>query len=232
MNFENFGCVGNILKIEKIVEKSQANLTLEKRPKMSHFQFKFDPYRLVYAGEITDMALSELPSQRIDGSVIDDILVSHMSMVDRIEMGTDVKNKNSEDIEIVLDKNEKIYSQGIRLLRLYNNKIGEPEELKNEENEEDDAESDNKSENKQDSLFQQRDSIDDDDEEYDLDNTFKSRKAFNQLINDQSVPSVIRNLKYGANILLLILIAISFSDYFVTYGQFNVNKFLNIILIF
>jgi len=64
------------------------NLTLKKRPKMSHFQFKFDPYRLVYAGEITDMALSELPSQRIDGSVIDDILVSHMSMADRIEMGT------------------------------------------------------------------------------------------------------------------------------------------------
>ena len=222
------GCVGYILKIEKLTEKIQNNnLVLEKRPKLGSFQFKFDPYSLLYAGEITDMALSELPSQGIEGSYIDDIIVSHMNM-DRSGMPGETKNnsrfgKNSEDIEIVLEKkNEKNYAEGIHLLRLYNNKVGEPEEFKSESNEEDDLESENKSENKQESLFLQRDSQDEDDEEFDLDNTFKSRKALNQLINNQSVPVVIRNLKYGANILLLMLIAIAFADYFVTYQQFNV----------
>ena len=36
--------------------------------------------------------------------------------------------KNSEEIEILFEKPEKTYSQGIRLLRLFNNKVAEPEE--------------------------------------------------------------------------------------------------------
>ena len=218
--------MGNIFKIEKILEKPHVNLnlTVENKAKQTlNFQFKFDPYRLLYSGDITDVALSELPSQRIDVSEFDGIIMSHLA--DRSEMKVSEKRrnskftKNSENIEIVLEKEEKDLAEGIRLLRLFNNKVGEPEEDKMDENEEDDVES----ENKQTSLFLQRDSQDEgDSEEVDLDNTFKSRKALNQIINNQSIPPVIRNLKYGANVLLLALIAISFSDYFVTYQQFNV----------
>lgn len=226
--FQKQGCVGQVLKIERINEKaSQNNLAVfnDRKPKMSHFQFKFDPYRLMYAGEIADIAVSELPSQRIDASDLDDILISHLGVVDKTEMISDIKSnskyiKNSEDIDIIFEKPEKNYSKDIRLLRLFNNKIAEPEEFKFDENEESD---DLESENKQESLFLQRDSQEDlDSDEIDLDNTFKSRKTLNQIINNQKIPQVIRNLKYVANFLMIILIAIAFSEYFVTYSQFNV----------
>lgn len=202
---------------------------VEKKAALSHFQFKFDPYRLIYSGEITDMAISELPSQRIDASNLDEIIVSHLSNIDRTDMVSDLKSiksqtkllKPSEEAEILMEKPEKSYTKGIRVLRLFNNKISDVEEFKIEEQEE--AE-ELETENKQGGLFLQNNSQDDgESEEWDLDNTFKSRKALNQLINNQTVPNVIRNLKYGANFLLIILIAIAFSDYFVTYSQFNVR---------
>ena len=224
LTFQKMGLVGYVIKIEKIFEKPmQSTLAVEKRPKLNYFQFKFDPYRLMYSGEITDIALSELPSQRIEASDIDDIVISHLG--DKTSMISDNKtikfSKNVDELEISLDKNnEKDYAKGIRLLRLVNNKIGDAEEFRIEENEEVE---DLESENKQSSLFLQNSSQDDAEYEEDLDNTFKSRKALNQIINNQKIPPVIRNLKYGANVLLLILIAIAFADYFVTYQQFNVE---------
>lgn len=179
----------------------------------------------MYAGEISDIAVSELPSQRIYASEMDDIIVSHLGGIDKTDMISDVKSnskylKNSEDIELDFEKaNKNSYANGIHLLRLVNNKIGEPEELKFDDLEEDDE---LESENKQQSLFLQRDSQEEDYDEFDIDSTFKSRKTLNQIINNQKIPPVIRNLKYGANVLMLILFAIAFSEYFVTLSHFNV----------
>ncbi len=55
----------------------------------------------------------------------------------------------------------------------------------------------------------------------DFNNTFKSRKALNTLINDRSEPSALRNLKLTANIVLVILLIIAGFDYFIAAYEFD-----------
>ena len=64
------GCQGYFHKIEKIADRPANNNTLavDKRPRMSHFQLKFDMINLIYQGELSDLAISEIPSQRIENS--------------------------------------------------------------------------------------------------------------------------------------------------------------------
>lgn len=107
-------------------------------------------------------------------------------------------------------------------MRLFRNKISDVEEFKIEEN----AEAEElDSEAQQNSLFLIQDNLDSSDESaVDLNNTFKSKKALNNLINDQRVPSAIKSLKYLINILLIILLAIAFADYFLTLNECEVQK--------
>ena len=127
-----------------------------------------------------------------------------------------------EEAEIDTNKKKREYSDGIRLLRLFRNKISDVEEFKIEEN----AEAEElDSEAQQNSLFLIQDNLDSSDESaVDLNNTFKSKKALNNLINDQRVPSAIKSLKYLINILLIILLAIAFADYFLTLNECEVIK--------
>lgn len=129
-----------------------------------------------------------------------------------------------EDAEIDTNKKERNYSDGIRSMRLFRNKITDAEDFNVEEN----AEAEElDSEAQQNSLFLIQDNMDstDDQSAVDLNNTFKSKKALNNLINDQKVPSAIKSLKYLMNILLIILLAIAFADYFLTLNECEVfNK--------
>lgn len=70
ISFRKSGCQGYCHKIERVADKPVSNNTLavDKRPKMSHFQLKFDVMNLIYQGELSDFALSEIPSQRIENS--------------------------------------------------------------------------------------------------------------------------------------------------------------------
>jgi hypothetical protein len=127
----------------------------------------------------------------------------------------------SDDLDIDTNKKERNFGEGIRLLRLFRNKLSDTEDFKVEEN----AEAEElDSEAQQNSLFLIQDNLDgsDDQAAVDLTNTFKSKKALNNLINDQSVPSAIKSLKYLINILLIILLAIAFADYFLTLNECEV----------
>ena len=55
----------------------------------------------------------------------------------------------------------------------------------------------------------------------DFSTVFKSRKALNAVVMDYSEPASIINLKRVANILMLVLLAISFADYFVTINEYK-----------
>ena len=107
-------------------------------------------------------------------------------------------------------------------MRLYLNHVGEIEEENSEENEENEDEDLNK---KGGNLFSKKDDNDeygDDVSLNDFNTTFKSRKALNSVINDQSTPPAIRNLKCVALFLFLVLLAIAYPDYFITVSEFKV----------
>lgn len=105
-------------------------------------------------------------------------------------------------------------------MRLFNYKVSDVDDFKIEENEE--AE-ELENESQQNSLFIIQDKNDNQDEtNMDIQNTFKNRKALNNLINFQRIPNAIRNLKWVTNCLLIILLAIAFADYFVTIKEFEV----------
>lgn len=60
---------------------------------------------------------------------------------------------------------------------------------------------------------------------------FKSRKALKAVVNDESEPSSVSNLKRVANVLVLILILLAFLDYFLSSNEFsNIKKNVDLVI--
>lgn len=224
------------MKIERIFEKQAvSNLAvIDRKAKKNHFLFKFDPAKMMYAGDITDVQISDLPSQRLDSDEMDEILVSHIrGGVEQTEVVAEINNipqtyKELEEMEMDFFKFfNSPYAKGIRLLRLFNNKVSEPEDIKFDDLEEESDSEKGNNKQQEGPLFQKNDSYENSEyDEFDIDSSFKSKKNLKQVINSQKIPPVIRKLKYGANFLLIILIALSFAEYFVTYVKFNVYFYI------
>ena len=96
---------------------------------------------LLYSGDITDVALSKLPSQRIDVSEFDGIIMSHLA--DRTEIKVSEKIRKFEIHEEFREYWDSPWKRGAKGIKFFNNKVGEPELDKIDENEEDDVENEN-----------------------------------------------------------------------------------------
>lgn len=60
---------------------------------------------------------------------------------------------------------------------------------------------------------------------------FKSRKALKAVVNDESEPSSVSNLKRVANVLVLVLILLAFLDYFLSSNEFeNVKQNVDLVV--
>lgn len=87
---------------------------------MSHFQLKFDISNLVYQGELSDLAISEIPSQRIENSELgqskeqDQILFSNIRDIKE----NSVRDKVNKNFHIKLIKKKIRKKSFLRMLRL------------------------------------------------------------------------------------------------------------------
>ncbi len=57
----------------------------------------------------------------------------------------------------------------------------------------------------------------------DFQQMFKSRKSLATVLNDLEVPATIKNVKYVGNILTIVILALAFTDYFITATQMRVS---------
>lgn len=121
----------------------------------------------------------------------------------------------------------KSYADNIHTLRLVDNMICEIDEMKSEEREE--LEQLESKENE--SVFKQGDDKEEDEVDkkgFEL-RSIKTRKQFFDVVNQRDVPKVIKNLKWGGNLLVLCLIAIAFISHFISVMEFQqINSILNL----
>ena len=226
---------GLIFKIEKI-SKHVSNLNLKKNiliNSTSKFQFSYNVNSNSYIGEIFE---GQYISERNDKSDLkkQDFIISSREFItsnnEKIGKNSNNSNllnsnrdeKNAGEIitsQDIIESKPKSYADNIHLLRLVDNVICEIEEMKTEEKEE--LEQLENREN--DSIFNKSDEKEDynDDNGFEVKSTFKSRKQFFDVINQQIVPKVIKNLKWGGNILVVCLIIIAFTSHFISVLEFQ-----------
>ncbi|CAD8075777.1 unnamed protein product [Paramecium primaurelia] len=181
----------------------------------SSLQFKFNPQRSMYSGEF----VADTNSQRVDQTILwdqnDQSSMISSNQIDVLNTGnlrSQVKTDKSEEQNL----NSKInYGEGIKILRLFENRIQDIDDK-------DDMMSDDEELGKI-SVFQNNidQAIDNDQQRNDQNNIFRSRKNLFQIINSNQTPKVITKLGWTANILALILIVLSFVDFFMIYEQYD-----------
>ncbi|CAD8162073.1 unnamed protein product [Paramecium octaurelia] len=178
-------------------------------------QFKFNPRANSYCGEF----LAELNSQRVDQTIIwDQGDLSSMISSNQPEIhNNNVDQKNLMRVDNIDQKKGQIdYGEGIVIVRLFENKIQEindPEVISDEENED------------RVSVFQRNQNEDfkgqGQEEVNEKNNIFRSRKQLSQIINNYQIPKVITKVNWTANILTIILVVLSFTDFFIIYEQYD-----------
>jgi hypothetical protein len=101
-------------------------------------------------------------------------------------------------------------------MRLYYDHIAEVE-LEEEKSDSEEEDGDKKK-----SIFQNQNDEDDDELNInEFNSSFKSRKALKSVVNDESEPASVINLKRVINVLILILILIAFLDFFLSNNEFD-----------
>ena len=193
-------------------------MRVEKKPKISSFQFKIDQDNLIYHGESFDEQLSDIRSdlrsqnQNLDSTSRreDIIFSSHISNDARNLDSKDSKRNANTTLQLVAGKK---YCEGIKTLRLYKGKAIPLDEFEIEEDEEEKEE-----ENV--SIFKNQD----DEEEEDLnENTFNmSRKEINFYVSNQEKPKTIRFLQIIVNLVFFSILVLAYVDYFLNFNNDNV----------
>lgn len=192
--FYTQGLVGYIAKIEyQMPEK----MFISKANKLSHkfrptsFQFKMDPENRLFYGTFSDEPISEIRSalalestNRYENiiSMSNENRGSH-NLSGRLEIGTTTREKLN------------IYGEGIKTLRLFNNKVMHLEEFMTDEDENDEEEKN------QQSIFQNQ--SDDDDEEENEGVFNMSRNEVNYVLNHQKKHKILRILQILVNFTFL-----------------------------
>ena len=240
---------GLIIKIEKI-SKNASSLSLKKNIVANlnrKFQFYYSLNAESYIGEINegqgqgqyskemsetdylkrpDLSQTNRDLIMISTNKVPQITNPPISNSVREEKNVDnaTPSQNELDNEI---KNRKNYADNIHILRLFENVIREIDEMRTEEKEE--IEQLEQRENE--SVFNKAEDKDDynDDKGFEVKSIFKSRKQFFDVINQHTVPKVIKNLKWGGNILVICLIIIAFASHFVSVIEFQeITETLNL----
>ncbi|CAD8213536.1 unnamed protein product [Paramecium octaurelia] len=198
--------MGYVIKLEKVSNEQSQILSPDVQQQlvvpnthMSNFQFKYFPSKALYIGENQE----EGNSARVDQTVI-------WEQSSRLSEETQAEKKEKvEDVKV-----EKInYAEGIRTLKLFDNRIQDIEDIRMSFSESDEVQHS--------SVFQKN--SDNPDE-------IENRKALNSTINDQQRPQVIVYLSWAINILMITVLTLSFTSYFLGLFLFeNVQNSLNLI---
>jgi len=223
-------------KFEAITDKTITVPPIDRKAKISNFQFKYEKTKPNVLGEYVDPANMDSCSVTgaeykeemltvLNKSVIDNdqSLIEGSAAINLNSAMEVAKSKQLDDDELQSQSQSKKvdYGIGIKTLRLQNGKPQEIEQVdpQDEENEENDENNDKllaKSNQKQ----PEEDNLEEGSYR-DFSTTFKSRKALNTVINDKISPPIIRNLKMVINALCLILYLIAILDYVIADKEFN-----------
>jgi len=225
---------GLYFKFERFVDKASQNSKLDRKAKITNFQFRIDRAKPLIIGEYVENSTDDFhQSIRVDlnGDILEAITGSDndQSGMENTPRSPAV-SKQSDHYGEEQETKRTDFGLGIKTLRLYGGKPQEPEELKSEENEEE--EDDNQIHNlkkysSRNSIDSQRQNEEDpkegnQEESYkDFNSTFKSRKGLNSVINDKTPPSLIKNLKWVATIFNILLLVIAIVDYAIASEEFT-----------
>jgi len=218
-------------KFEYLTDKTTAAVPVDRKAKISNFQFKYEKPKPSVVGEYVDPAIMESVSGH-GGEYKEDYLNvlgkslgdNDQSLVEGSPAITSAleiaKSKQLEEEELQSQTKKIDFGVGIKTLRLFNGKPQEIEQVDpDEENEENEENSDkllarsNQKQPEEDNL--------EDGSYRDFSTTFKSRKALSSVINDKVSPPIIRNLKMVINALCLILYLIAILDYVIASKEFD-----------
>ncbi|CAD8043447.1 unnamed protein product [Paramecium primaurelia] len=210
--------VGYSIKLELIqTEKSfgtQQNMSLlaEKQQTeqlvYNQMQFKFIPKAMTFVAEVGN----EINSQRVDQSVNWDQQDQSSQLTSNLGMEYQKPSTEKSD-ELQIFTHSLKLDDGIKTLRLFENKIQDIEDREDIISEDEDS---GKS-----SVFQK---IDNDSIEVGVNdnlNVFRSRTNLLQLINIQQTPKVITKLNWTMNLEMLSIVTLSFVAFFLTNQQYN-----------
>ncbi|CAD8126295.1 unnamed protein product [Paramecium sonneborni] len=209
--------VGYIVKLEQQIQDMSMKLDMNhQKVLINNMQFKFNPQKCLYQGDY----VCETNSQRVDQTILWD-QNDQSSMISSIQQGSEqiksqIQNKSekSDEINILIQTNIN-YGEGIKIVRLFENRVQEIDDRDDIISEEDEQQGK--------SVFQRQQDMDNelDGQIQDFNNIFKSRKNLSLIINNQVTPLEIKKLNWTTNIIILSLVALSFSDFFISLVQNN-----------
>ncbi|CAD8112156.1 unnamed protein product [Paramecium primaurelia] len=207
--------IGYVIKLEKVSNDQSQILSPDLQQQlvvpnltMSNFQFKYFAAKALYLGENQE----DGNSARVDQTVI-------WEQSSRLSEETQVEKK--EKVEEV--KVERInYGEGIRTLKLFDNRIQDIEDIRMSFTDQDEVQHS--------SVFQKNQDNPDEIEQGQRNNVFRNRKALNSTINDQQRPKEIVLLSCIINILMVAVLTLSFTSYFLGLYLFeNIQNSLKLI---
>ncbi|CAK82690.1 unnamed protein product (macronuclear) [Paramecium tetraurelia] len=199
---------GYVIKLEKVTEIYSQQFTPEllqqlaiPNQSVSSFQFKYFANKALYVGENQD----DINSARVDQTVI-------------WEYTSRTSEETQEEKKIVIEDNKIAkpnYAEGIRTLKLFENRIQDLEDIKLDFSEQE--------EEQHSSVFQRHQDSQEEIEFGQKNNMFRNRKALNSAINNQQIPKIMVYLSWVINILVLAVITLTFTSYFL--GLFLFQNF-------
>lgn len=231
---------GMFFRFEKPPEKPISHIGPDKKIKIINFQFRYERDKPIIHGEYVEGSSSDINSAgQIDNTgFADDLINSALgsnlgdgdangSAFGGVAGSARSRDPNFRQPDPEVKKID--YGAGIKILRLVNGRPSEIDERKGSEEDEEEENADNVSEVSKrtpnaNELRKNEEDNGDDVSQKEFNTTFKSRKALNQVISDRRPPPSIRNLKWVANTLVLILVALAAIDYFITVREFNEIK--------
>ncbi|CAD8157654.1 unnamed protein product [Paramecium octaurelia] len=210
--------VGYVVKLEQQGLDLSMNLevnNIQQKVLGNSMQFKYNPSKALYFGEY----VADTNSQRVDQTILWD-QNDQSSMISSVQGGgaevlkSQVKTEKSDE-QNVQQQIKVNYGEGIKTLRLFENRVQDIDDKEEIISEEDDQQGK--------SVFQRQSDIDNDQDgqQQDFNNVFRSRKNLSLLVNSQITPPVVTKLNWTANILILALVALSFADFFVCQAQYD-----------
>ncbi|CAD8108800.1 unnamed protein product [Paramecium sonneborni] len=221
--FEKIDLSASQLNSSIISKKSGNQLMDNRKLKMNQnkfiFQCKFDEENTMYI----DGLFKELPSysdlgSRIDQSKIDDSFLTPQKLditISNKQDKTDSQEGSPKFNEIQVSSNKIRYDEGIRTVRLFQNKVGEIVNDDDQVMEEEEQEY----EGNQYQGVNQNLLYDDSEEQQSEQDAFQSRTKLEQAINQNETPFPIRFIRIAETFLTLSMLVLAFVDYFLDINQ-------------
>ena len=181
------------------------------------FQFRYNLNKHNITGEFTDSLVDELLS---DGDYLP-TNVENSNYISNLPFFNDDNKLNKSDQQ---EEKRINYAEGIRTMILRDGKPMEANLEDDEEQEKDELNDPNKPNGSSNKNNLDIDNGDDFFSATMFDSTFKTRKQLSDILGNNKTPKTILRLNILGHILLIFVLALTFSDFFVSNSQFNKIK--------